>query len=123
MTFGEKLKKARHQCGLTQQQLAERVGMQRRAILQYENKRIYPRTRNTYIKLAQALGVDPAYLMSGEVPDAPSGRQTADRLVAEIRGLFAGGTLSEEDRTAVAKALQEACSIIAQKDDDINHKI
>ena len=57
MTFGEKLRAARRQAGLTQDELASRVGLQRRAILQYENGHNYPRSRETYEKLASALGI------------------------------------------------------------------
>ena len=34
-------------------------------------------------------------------------RTEADRLIADFRGLFAGGRLSERDRDGVMKAIQE----------------
>lgn len=106
MTFGEKLRQARRRAGLTQEALALRVGLQRRAILQYENGHNYPRSRETYEKLASALAVDVNHLITEEAPE--SVQNNAERVIAEVRGLFAGGHLSEEDRDRVMKALQEA---------------
>lgn len=106
MTFGEKLRQARRKAGLTQEELAARVGLQRRAVLQYENGHNYPRSHETYEKLANALGMDINRLITEEGED--DARSDAERIISEVRGLFAGGQLSEEDRDAVMQALQEA---------------
>ena len=45
MTFGEKVKKARKEQGLTQTQLGEKIGVSRRTITSYEAEAFPPRTR------------------------------------------------------------------------------
>ena len=57
MTFGEKVKKARKELGLTQTELGNLIGVSRRAITAYEADMAAPRTKDTYYKLADALKV------------------------------------------------------------------
>lgn len=52
--MGEKLKAARKAAGLTQVELAEKVGCKQKDISRWENGR--PTTAETLKKLAQALG-------------------------------------------------------------------
>lgn len=116
MNFGEKVRKARRALGMTQIELAKKIGVTNRAITSYETGRSFPRTREGYRKLAEALQVDVNYLLSEDdafISDAARkygsrGRAEADRLVAQMGGLFAGGELTEEDKQAVFLALQEA---------------
>ena len=64
MTFGEKVKKARKEPGLTQTELGDKIGVSRRTITSYEADVFPPRTRDTYFKLAEVLGVDVNYLLT-----------------------------------------------------------
>ena len=57
MTFGEKVKKARNELGLTQTELGKMIGVSRRAITSYEADMTLPRRKDTYYKLADALKV------------------------------------------------------------------
>lgn len=105
MTFGEKVKKARKEQGLTQTQLGEKIGVSRRTITSYEADAFPPRTRELYCKLAQVLQVNVNYLLTQEdefVLEAEEkygrrGRKGAEALVGELTGLFSGGELAEED--------------------------
>ncbi|MDY5016613.1 MAG: helix-turn-helix transcriptional regulator, partial [Eubacteriales bacterium] len=45
MTFGEKFRAEREKKGLTQQQTADGLGINRRMITRYENGISFPRTR------------------------------------------------------------------------------
>ena len=58
MKFGEKLKKKRKEAQLTQAELACKIGVTFRTIINYENNNIYPRNREIYQKLADVFDVD-----------------------------------------------------------------
>ncbi len=63
--IGTRLKRAREQALLTQQELAERAGLGFPTISRIENDHVEPHFR-TIRKLAKALGVDPAELVKEE---------------------------------------------------------
>lgn len=115
MTFAEKFKAERKKKGMTQQQVADGLGINRRMITRYENGISLPRTRDAYKKIADFFGVDVNYLLTEDedfiIQAAEQygtrGKKQAQNLVDGISGLFAGGTLSEQDKDAVMKALQD----------------
>jgi transcriptional regulator with XRE-family HTH domain len=116
MKFGEKLRALRVQKGFSQTELGKRVGLSLKTIRGYEIYDIYPRKRDVYSKLAAALDVNASYLINeGEafVLDAADlygsrGKKGAEKLVAELSGLFAGGNMAVEDMDEMMLALQEA---------------
>ena len=57
MTFGEKLRRARREKGLTQAELANQAGLGLRTIIAYEKGETYPQKRSTYQTLANILGM------------------------------------------------------------------
>ena len=117
MKFGEKLKYLRKGIkGLTQEKLSKEIGVSARTIISYENGVSYPKKREVYSKLATLFNVDINYLLTEDeefITDAGDkygsrGAKQAEALVAEIGGLFAGGELSEVDKDAVMRSLQQA---------------
>ena len=116
MKFGEKVKKSRTDAGLSQEDLAKKIGVSLRTITNYEVQNRYPKKREVYAKLAEVLGVNINYLMTEDedfVVDASAkygarGAKQAEQLISEVHGLFAGGELSEADKDGVMKALQQA---------------
>ena len=115
MTFAEKFKEERVKKELTQQQVADSLGITRKMIRLYEKGTCLPRTREAYKKIADFYGGDGNYLLTEDedfVVQATEkygarGKKQAQDLVDGISGLFAGGTLSEQDKDAVMKALQD----------------
>ena len=115
MPFGEKFKIQREKLGLTQQQVADALGINRRMITRYENGISFPRTKEAYRKIAEFFEVDINYLLTEEeefVVQASEqygsrGMQEAQELIHSMSGLFAGGSLSEQDKDAVMKVLQD----------------
>lgn len=115
MKFSEKLKEARKNAGLKQPELAKAVGVSVRTIASYETGETYPRKRETYQVLADALNVDVHYLMNEEEAFVLTagqeygsrGAKQAEKLIADMSALYAGGQLSEEDKDIVMKALQD----------------
>lgn len=115
MTFGEKFKLERDKKELTQQEVADGLGINRRMITRYENGLSFPRTKEAYRKIADFFGVDVNYLLTEDeefVVQASEqygsrGMKQAQDLIEGMSGLFAGGSLSDQDKDAVMKALQD----------------
>jgi transcriptional regulator with XRE-family HTH domain len=63
MTTGERIKKARLELGMTQEELGEKVGVQKAAINKYETGIVVNLKRGVIVKLADVLNVTPEYLM------------------------------------------------------------
>ena len=116
MKFGEKLKALRLERNLSQKALADLTGITVRTIQNYETTDMLPKKRDTYDMLARALGVDVADLL-GEDEDfilnageqyGSRGVRQAQAILEQVGALYAGGDLSEEDKEAFNRALQEA---------------
>ena len=116
MTLAEKLKNARAAKRMSQSELAKASGISLRTIQNYELAARMPRQRGTYTKLAKALGLDERVLLdenadfvlrAGEQYGGRGAKQ-AWALVADFKGLCAGGEMEEEDMDAIMQALQEA---------------
>ena len=95
MTFGEKFKAEREKRKLTQQEVADALGINRRMITRYENGISFPRTE------------DEEFVVQASEQYGSRGMKQAKDLIEGMSGLFAGGTLSEQDKDAVMKALQD----------------
>lgn len=116
MTFGEKVKALREKQGWTQKELAERLHVSTRTVVSYERGQSYPKQRRTYTTLAALFSVDVNYLYTEHEEDsafpktssATEQEEEVSRLLRQARAMFSGGTLSEDDKDAVMRALQEA---------------
>ena len=123
MTFGEKVRAAREARNMTQDQLADAIGMSKRMVSYWENHGKLPKSRDTYPIIADVLGIDVSVLLDDDaefvVKAAETygnrGAQQALQLVQQITGLYAGGELEEEDMDAMMKAIQDAYWIAKQK--------
>lgn len=58
ITFGKKLKALRINQGLTQEEMASKLGISRRAYIPYEQDKTRPRNKETYRKIADILNYD-----------------------------------------------------------------
>lgn len=116
MSFGEKLREIRTQENLTQQEMADRIGVSLRTLKSYELGETLPRYRKIYHKIAEEFNVDVNYLLtegddfilSAGEKYGSRGMKGAQELIDNARTLFAGGELSEDDKKVVFDALQEA---------------
>ena len=113
MTFSDKIKRSREVAGMTQQQLADEVGVSKRTIASYESDGAKAR-RATIEKLAAALKVSVKYLSNDDCLDplediekdeyieqaralyGAKGVRDMNELLADNAALFAGGELSQE---------------------------
>ena len=97
MTMGERIRFYRTKQGLSLEKLGDMLGVQRTAILKYENGSVENIKRSTIKRMAEIFGVSPCYLMWGEetettVTQLPKGLTDPERqLLAAFRALNADG--------------------------------
>jgi len=125
MTFSDKIKRAREVAGMTQQELADAVGVSKRTIASYESSGAIAR-RSTTEKLAAALKVSVKFLSDEACTDplaeiekdtyveqaralyGAKGVRDMDELLRDNAALFAGGELSEEQKDQFFQAVMTA---------------
>lgn len=116
MEFKDRLRESRLQKGMSQAELARRAEVTERTVQNYELGSRKPRNMEVAQKLADALDISVTYLLGSTdthiIAAYDRGGAVAARdvesLVSEISGLFAGGTLAEEEKDAVMAALTRA---------------
>ena len=116
MSFGKKLRDLREAKNLTQQELANQVGVSLKTISLYETNESHPRYRKIYDKLAELLDTTHDYLVTDEDDFVLNARELygsrgandAREMVDGVVGLMAGGEVPEEDKKAILDAIQEA---------------
>lgn len=121
MGIGRRIKEARERAGLTQEELAKRVGVTGSAITNYEKETSHPKEAIMYA-LIDELGVDANYLFQDcvKIKQSPSTTEIVPEecdveLVEYLRkGLISLGFINDgEDITAnQRKILLAACQII-----------
>ena len=72
MNVGELIKQARMDKGLTQEELAEKVGVKKSAVAKWENGRVSEIKRSNLKNLSDALGLNPNQLL-GDIERDPVG--------------------------------------------------
>ena len=116
MTFADKIKKERAKLQMTQADFAKHIGVSHRSLQNYELGINHPRSREAYQKIATALGLDVNYLLTeneefvlGIAEQYGSrGAQGATKVLSDVKALFAGGEMAEEDMDVFMKAVQDA---------------
>ena len=114
MFFNEKLKSLRNAHDMTQDTLAQKLGITKRALANYESGKRIPK-HETLIKISEIFDVSLDYLLAKEddfISNATkkygtSGKIKAKQIVAETSGLFAAGELDEEDKDAFFRSVTE----------------
>ena len=101
MTFGEKLRRARKEKGLTQAELALQAGLGLRTIIAYEKGETYPQKRSTYQILADILGVQADDLHNEETANsaAPLSRAQWENAKQQYEKLLPDGPAWPGDST------------------------
>lgn len=125
MTFSDKIKRAREVAQLTQNELAQEVGVSQRTIASYESGGAKAR-RSTTEKLARALKVSVKYLTDDDCIDplaeiekdgyieqaremyGAKGVRDMEELLRDNAALFAGGELSQEQKDMFFQAVMTA---------------
>jgi len=111
--MGNRIRELRIKAELTQEQLGDMVGLQKSAIAKYENGKTENMKRSVIQKMANALGVSPAYLMGFEDdtpyyidPEAAElAKEIANR--EDLRILFdATRDISKEDMDVIIRMVE-----------------
>jgi transcriptional regulator with XRE-family HTH domain len=113
MKFCEKIRKARKNAGLKQDELANAIGVSLRTINNYESGERYPKKRETYYKMAEVLNVDVNYLFTDD--ENFFIQYNAKSLVNEIISLFARGDLTDKELDEIMSDIQEAYLVAKEK--------
>ena len=102
MTIGEKIKRLRKENGWTQQDLGDRVGVQKAAINKYETGVVVNLKLQAIKDLARAFDVNPVWLMNDdeEWPPMPSTKSLIARAAQQDRDAAEESALIEAWRTA-----------------------
>ena len=116
MKFREKLRIQRDKAGVSQQKLANAIGVTRGSIANYEQGTSYPKNREIYGKLAEFFNVDVNYFRTEDEDEiflavamekyGSRGLSRAQVLINETAALFAGGELSDADSIAFQREMQ-----------------
>ncbi len=106
MTTGQRIKQARLAAGLTQKELAEKVGVKFSAIHKYESGMIVNLKRETIAALAEALDVKPSWLMCMDEDNTPPEDLDDSPQVRMIAR--AGKKMSEADREKMLQLIKVA---------------
>lgn len=85
MEMGERIKERRLAMNLTQEELAQKLGLQKSAIAKYENGRVENIKRSVISKMADILECTPSYLMGWETNDR---RDEPIILGSELNSIF-----------------------------------
>ena len=115
MEFGEKVRKARLAMNLSQKELSEITGISLRTLTNYESGGRKPKSKESYQKLAAALGLEVSELMDdtdGFVLKAQEqygsrGRRQAEEVVRSFRIAAAGGELDDDDLDFIKEAMMQ----------------
>lgn len=70
MEMGKRIKELRKAKGLTQEELAQKLGLKDSAIAKYENGRVENIKRSVIIEMAKIFECSPVYLMGLEEPES-----------------------------------------------------
>lgn len=123
MKFGDKVRVLRLRAGLSQTELGNRCGLSLRTIRNYEVDGRYPKQREVYSKLAQALDCDLNYLLTEDdqpTPLAENNKHTmaVKRLNKHVQGifdLFTDDILNEEDVDVAMQAIDYAHDLALER--------
>lgn len=109
MEFKERIKLLRRDAGMTQREVAEKIGVTYRTYQNYEAGASVP-SGNVLTKLAKVFGISMDMLADKGDTKAQASATNSElsALLEEMQALFAGGKLHDEDKKYVIEALTEA---------------
>ena len=85
--LGERIKAARIQAGLTQEELADRIGVSRGAVARWELGEIEPKLRNLVV-LSELLNVSTDYLLGIKTYNGPEDLRMSDEAYEMLKALI-----------------------------------
>ena len=113
MNFSDKIRSTRTAKGMSQKELADASGISVRTIQNYETGAKMPKSKDSYAKLANVLGINEDVLLddnaefvlqAGEKYGS-RGRKQAEEVVRNFRIAAAGGELDDDDLDFIKEAM------------------
>jgi transcriptional regulator with XRE-family HTH domain len=107
-SFGTKLREYRRKAGVSQRELARRIGRDFSYISKLENDRLPPPAADTVVKICEVLNIEPNELLAltgklpSDVQSSVSTSESAQRFLREAQGL----ALSEEEWDSMIHSLR-----------------
>lgn len=115
MEFKDKLLALRQRYSMSQQVLADSIGISRKSIQYYELGERYPRrailekmSEIFNVSLEYLVSADEFFVVSAQEASGKSGKISAEQLVRNATALFSGGEMSDEDKDKIMRAIQDA---------------
>lgn len=123
------IKQKRIELGLTMKELANKVGVSEATISRWESGNIATMKQTKIALLAQVLGISPAVLVSGEIPDTTDIKLTSRderQIAADLEKMLAdldnqnamaamGGTVEDDEDRELLRASLLATMRLAKK--------
>ena len=107
MEIGDKVKELRERAGLTQEELAELMGVQRNTVWRWENKKAGLRGENIQ-RISAVLNVDASELMPSDEPDMSVREKTRGEIRrGEMPGLAYWGGVADNAKTVAQRGNSE----------------
>ena len=108
MRFGEKLKELRRKRGMSQKELAVKIGTTSRSVINYENGKRLPGSVEIVRHISKALGVSPDYLINDDLQltgQDGSKNHVFEELERAV-GIFKSGGLNDDEMLSFLARLQ-----------------
>lgn len=102
MEFSEKLKYCRNKKKMTQQEVADELGVTARTYQNYEAGKAFPQQSKVYMALSRLFGVSVDYLLFREITVPDQGEEVTD-LASSLREYFTDKDLPESERDGMYK--------------------
>ncbi len=119
--LGDKIRQLRKNAGITQHELANKLGVSASAVGMYEQGRREPDNK-TLLKICSVFGITSDYLLGNTGTDADKGREVSDvfdeftRVLSSQQCLmFDGVPLDDEDRCKIVDAIKVVAAVITQQ--------
>lgn len=124
-SFGEKVRMARIELGMTQEQLGDQAGLCKQSIYKYENNIVLPRPA-TLLRLAEVLHVSSRYLSDDNCEDPMMDigrdgyfqdarqkyrslmRRGSPMLASDCQAMFSRADLSQRQKDALFETMKQA---------------
>jgi transcriptional regulator with XRE-family HTH domain len=128
MNSGDRIKELRTSNKMTQEELAEKLGLQKSAIAKYENGRVENIKRSTLEKMANIFNVSPAYIMGlSDIKDIDSmslssiSDELLPSFIQVIKKMENNDDLNKDDLYIYLSGFEEMISDITEKIRDLNN--
>lgn len=111
MALSEKLKKHRIKAGLTQDELALKLGVTCRTIQNYESGSVYPKKREIYSQLAALFNTDLDYwLTEADSEESTSNKRPVvckENVLGDVKKLFSEHAMDDEELDRIMQSIQD----------------